>query len=114
MTAKEIAEQVQGRVVCGEQNLHHEVHMACSSDLLSDVLTLKPVNVLLVTGLCSMQTIRTAEMADIRLILFVRGKKVTPDMKKLAEQLDMILIETPFSNFRTCGILFHSGIQYVY
>jgi hypothetical protein len=88
--------------------------MACSSDLLSDVLTLKPVNVLLITGLCSIQTIRTAEIADMKVILFVRDKKITPDMKELAEQLEMILIETPFSNFRTCGTLFGAGIRYVY
>jgi hypothetical protein len=48
------------------------VQCAFASDLMSDVLTLDCNGVLLVTGLCNMQTIRTAEMADVSCILFVR------------------------------------------
>ena len=67
-------------VVCGNGREDHEVQCAFASDLMSDVLTLDCNGVLLVTGLCNMQTIRTAEMADVSCILFVRGKKATPDI----------------------------------
>ena len=59
-------------VVCGNGQEDHEVQCAFASDLMSDVLTLDCNDVLLVTGLCNMQTIRTAEMADVSCILFVR------------------------------------------
>jgi hypothetical protein len=52
--------------------------MAFASDLMSDVLTLKNDNLVLITGLATLQTIRTAEMADINCIIFVRNKKVSP------------------------------------
>ena len=58
-------------VVCGNGREDHEVQCAFASDLMSDVLTLDCNGVLLVTGLCNMQTIRTAEMADVSCILFV-------------------------------------------
>ena len=46
-------------VVCGNGREDHEVQCAFASDLMSDVLTLDCNGVLLVTGLCNMQTIRT-------------------------------------------------------
>ena len=73
-------------VVCGKAGEDHEVQCAFASDLMSDVLTLDCNGVLLVTGLCNMQTIRTAEMADVSCILFVRGKKATPDILQLAAE----------------------------
>ena len=69
---------------------------------------------LLITGLCNMQTIRTAEMSDIKVILFVRDKKTTDEMIELAEENEMVLIETSLSMYRTSGILFNLGIQPLY
>ena len=60
------------------------------------------------------QTIRTCEMAEIRIILFVRGKKVTDEMKKLASENKMVLMETEYSLYKTSGLLFQAGIKPVY
>lgn len=91
------------------------VNLVFASDLMSDVLTVKDADdILLMTGLCNLQTIRTCEMAEIRVVLFVRGKKVTDEMKELAEENDMLLIETDFSLYRCSGILYQSGLQALY
>ena len=87
-------------VVCGNGREDHEVQCAFASDLMSDVLTLDCNGVLLVTGLCNMQTIRTAEMADVSCILFVRGK--------------MILMETDHSMYHTVGELYCNGLPPIY
>ncbi len=62
---------------------------------MSDVLTVNCDNLLLITGLANLQAIRTAEMSDIDCILFVRNKSVSPEMKSLAEELGITLINAP-------------------
>ena len=114
MTIKEIAEKINGRVVCGEERLSEVIEYAFSSDLMSDVLTLDSENILLVTGLANPQSIRTAEMADIHFILLVRNKKASDEMICLAEENHITIMETPFSLFKTSGILYQAGLMPVY
>ena len=71
-------------------------------------------DVLLVTGLCNLQTIRTAEMVEVSYILFVRGKKVTPDMLELARENNMVLLETDHSMYHTVGELYSAGLLPIY
>ena len=76
MTIKEITEIIDGRVICCEDKLSTQVEYAFSSDLMSDVLTVEKENLLLITGLANLQTIRTSEMSDITCIIFGRDKKL--------------------------------------
>ena len=114
MKLSRILEIVEGTIVCGADRLNEEVSMAFASDLMSDVLTLPTVNVLLITGLSNIQTIRTADMADINYVLLARGKKASPELIQLASEHNMVVIETPYSMFRTCGILYDAGLSAVY
>ena len=115
MKIKEISSLISGTIVEGEAGLDKEVDCAFASDLMSDVLTLRTEKtVMLITGLCNMQTIRTCEMSDIKVIMFVRGKQVTEEMKELAEENEMTLISTNFSLYRTAGLLFNAGLPGVY
>jgi len=114
MKLKEIVALVEGKVICGEQNLDESVEYAFSSDLMSDVLTLRITDFLLVTGLSNIQSIRTAEMSDLKYILIVRDKKVTQDMIELADDNDMTIITTEFSMFKTSGLLYNAGLKPVY
>ena len=102
------------KVVSGEDLLSTEVEFAFASDLMSDVLTIEKDNLLLITGLANLQTIRTSEMSDINKIIFVRKKKVSNEMIQLAIENDMILIECEYSMFKTSGILFKSGLKPVF
>ena len=111
---KKIAEMLDANVVCGNELVENEVEYAFASDLMSDVLTLDSENVVLVTGLTNMQTVRTAEMADIYCIVFVRGKKVTPEMIEVANENNAVLIECQYSMFKTIGILNSAGVNPVY
>ena len=81
---------------------------------MSDVLTLLADDILLITGLSNNQAIRTAEMSDISHILFVRDKVPTPTMISLAEEHNITLITTPYSMFRSSGLLFKHGLDPVY
>ena len=115
MTLNEIKDLVQGEIICGEDYMDQQVEYVFASDLMSDVLTLKDVNnLLLLTGLINLQYIRTCEMSDITFLLIVRGKAVTEEMKELAEDNDMVVIRTEFSMYKTAGILYNTGLPAVY
>lgn len=88
-----------------------EILSACSADLMSDVMAFSKSNALLLTGLINPQVIRTAEMMDIKAIVFVRGKKPTDPMIQMAEEKDIVLLATGYPMFEASGILYESGIH---
>ncbi len=115
MKIREIAEVLDAKIILGEHRKgEDEVLLGFASDLMSDVLTLDEEKVLLITGLCNIQTIRTAEMANIDVILFVRNKEASEEMIELAEENDMVLMQSKFSMFKTVGLLYGTGMQPIY
>lgn len=111
MRLETIVEKIAGKVKTGKHLLQQDVEFAFASDLMSDVLTVDKDDILLITGLANVQTIRTAEMADIRFIIFARNKRVNCDILQLAKENDMVLIECPYSVFKVSGILYDLGIN---
>jgi serine kinase of HPr protein (carbohydrate metabolism regulator) len=114
MTIEKIARILNARIIWGDNLKHHTIDHAFASDLMSDVLTLKNDNVLLITGLANVQTLRTAEMSDIQCVIFARRKKITPEMKDLAQENNIIVLECDYSVFRTCGLLYQAGVAPIF
>jgi len=113
MKLDEIQKLTDAQLICGELD-SREVRNAFSSDLMSDVLTNEADEAILITGLANIQAIRTAEMADISCILFVRDKEITPNMIRLAQESDIILMQTRHTMFWVCGVLYKAGMVPVY
>lgn len=114
MKLSTIVEITDARIAQKNVETDFDIAAAFASDLMSEVLTLQHDNFILITGLANIQTIRTAEMADIHFVLFVRDKKVTPQMIDLATESGIILLETRYSLYRACGLLFAKGLNYIY
>ena len=114
MKIQEIITLTNASLVTGHHANTGEILRAYSSDLMSDVLTLDTDQLLLISGLANVQLIRTAEMADITVILLVRGKKTTPEMVDMADKAGLVILESPFSLFRASGVLFTNGLCPVY
>lgn len=114
MTVREITGLIGGRVICCEEKLSTKIEYAFASDLMSDVLTIEKNNLVLITGLANLQTIRTSEMSDIPFIIFVSDKKIGNDMVSLARENDMVLVESPHSAFHISGELYKAGIKSIY
>ena len=114
MKIEKIIRLLDAKIVCGNQRVSDDISYAFSSDLMSDVLTLDAENMLLITGLANVQIIRTAEVAEIHHLVIVRNKKVTDDIVELANELNMILIESPYSMFKASGILYANGLNPLY
>ncbi|MGB9879761.1 MAG: hypothetical protein ACPLRM_03270, partial [Anaerolineae bacterium] len=85
MTLAEVLSIIEGKVISSNADLSREVSMACGADLMSDVLAFTHAGTLLMTGLTNPQVVRTAEMAGIVAIVFVRGKLPPPETIALAE-----------------------------
>ncbi|HPE75809.1 MAG TPA: hypothetical protein PLC80_06955 [Draconibacterium sp.] len=114
MKIKELLQLTEGQTVAGKTVEHVEIERAFSSDLMSDVLTLDDHHIVLITGLANVQLIRTVEMADVPVVLLCRNKKATAEMIDLADEIGIILIETPFSIFRASGVLYQNGLKPLY
>ena len=98
-------------VLCGSENLETEIHTACGSDMMSDVLAYVKDQAVLLTGLVNAQVIRTAEMMDMKCIVFVRSKRPSQDMVDLAEESGMVVMTTPRRKYEACGILYSNGLK---
>lgn len=114
MKLYKVVELLEAIVVCGEAHLERDVRFGFASDLMSDVLTLNTDNMLLVTGMANVQTIRTAEMADIEQILVVRNKSITPDMCAVAEENNIVIMSCSRSMFRAISTLSEAGLKPIY
>ncbi|MEJ5201254.1 MAG: hypothetical protein WHV66_03375, partial [Anaerolineales bacterium] len=53
---------------------------------------------------------RTAQMADVAAIVFVRGKNPPIETIELATQERIALITSPFGMFELCGRLYQAGL----
>ena len=114
MKISDISKVLNARVAIGGDYLDREVEFACASDLMSDVLTIEKHNILLITGMATIQTMRTAEMSDAAMVLLVRNKKATPEMKAIANQNNLVILEYEGSMFQASGLLFKAGIKPLY
>ena len=110
MKLKDIERILEAEVIVGGELLHKEVKMACGCDLMSDVLSFVKSDSLLLTGLTNPQVVRTAEMADLQAICFVRGKKPDQETIEMAEAKDIPLLVTPMPMFESCGQLYKAGL----
>lgn len=113
MKIREISELLGANVLCSEELLEHDVHAACGSDMMSDVLAHVKNQAVLLTGLVNTQVIRTAEMMDMCCVVFVRGKKPTADMVALAEDTGIAVLTTDIRMYEACGILYSHGLRNV-
>jgi predicted transcriptional regulator len=110
MKLTELVRLVEGNVLTSGATLDREITGGCGADLMSDVLAYSRPNAVLLTGLCSSQVVRTAQMADVAAIVFVRGKHPTQDTVALANQENVPLITSQYGMFELCGRLFGAGL----
>jgi hypothetical protein len=114
MKIRDIISILNAKIITGEKHLNREIEYAFASDMMSDVLTVEMRNILLITGMANIQTMRTAEMSDAQTVMLVRNKKATKEMKDIAVQNDMVLMEFNGSMFKASGILYSAGLKPVY
>lgn len=111
MTVTEIRSILNATMLCGEGCEQREIFTACGSDMMSDVLAFVKEQGALLTGLVNPQVVRTAEMMDMKCIVFVRGKTPDADIIELARSRDMCVMCTKLEMFSACGLLYKNGLR---
>ena len=111
MKMTEIAQLLDCRVLCCEEQLDGDVYSACGSDMMSDVLAYVKNQAVLLTGLLNTQVIRTAEMMDMVCVVFVRNKMPSEEILKIAQESGIVVMSTRHRMYEACGILYASGLN---
>ena len=106
----EIRDILEAEVLSGEEHLEREVHAACGSDLMSDVLAFVKNQSVLLTGLLNPQVVRTAEIMDMCCVIIVRGKMPDENLIKLAKDNEIVLMTTKYAMYSACGRLYSRGL----
>lgn len=110
LTIRRVCECLDGEIICNPQLADQRVVSACGCDLMSDVLAFTRPGSVLLTGLTNSQVIRTAEMLDLKAVVFVRSKKPDEQTIKMAESLQLVLVLSPYPLYESCGKLFNIGL----
>jgi len=110
MQLRDVLKAIDGKVITTNVDLDITVQMGCGADLMSDVLAFTHADTLLLTGLTNPQVVRTADMAGIRAIVFVRGKLPPAETVALAREKAIPLLASKYTLFETAGRLFHAGL----
>jgi len=111
MTLRKILEITEGKALTQNVDPDVEAHSAFAADLMSDVLHLANPGALLLTGLTHPQVVRTAEMADIAAVMFVRNKVPPPETIQLAEEKGVAILATRFTMYETSGRIYTAGMN---
>ena len=111
MKIKTIMELLDAEVLCGADRIEDEVHSACGSDMMSDVLAFVKEQAVLLTGLVNLQVVRTAEMMDMKCIVFVRGKRPPEEVVSLAQESGLVMLATSERMYVACGLLYENGLK---
>ena len=77
-----------------------------AADLMSDVLSLGWPGMLLLTGLTNLQAIRTAAVADLKAVVFVRNKRPGREAIELAQEKGIPVLSTSLTMFQASGVLY--------
>ncbi|MFB3776330.1 MAG: DRTGG domain-containing protein [Bryobacteraceae bacterium] len=111
MKLKEVQEILNCRVLAGADRLEVEAEVGCGADLMSDVLAFIKPNALLLTGLTNVQSVRAADVAGVKGIVYVRGKMPDRETVELAQEKGMILLATDIPMYEACGRLYARGLR---
>lgn len=119
MKLKELVELLNVTVFTPENyNPEYDVDYAFGSDMMSDALMLLRTapdeffeRGILLTGLVTRQSVRTAEMLDFGVVLLVRGKKPNDNVYDAAKEAGIMLLGTDNSMFSSSGKLYLKGVK---
>lgn len=119
MKLTEIIKKYECRVFTESLVKEKEIDFAFCTDLMSDALfimnSVEDERILdhsiLITGLATQQSVRTAEMLDIEVVLLVRGKIPSNKVVELAKESNIILLSTDYTMFNTSGMMYQDGIK---
>lgn len=111
MKLSEIRDILKAEVLVGHDQLDKSVVGGGGADLMADVLSAVAKGAVLLTGLTTEQVLRTAKVAGVVLVVFVRGKRPDEPVIELARSYGMPVMLTRYSLFVASGRLYMNGLR---
>lgn len=111
MKISEIRDILNAEVLVGHEQLGQSVVGGGGADLMADVLSAVAKGAVLLTGLTTEQVLRTAKVAGVALVVFVRGKRPDEPVLDLARSYGMPVMLTRYSLFVASGRLYMNGLR---
>jgi predicted transcriptional regulator len=111
MKIAEIKDILKADVIVGEDQLDNIIISAGAADLMEDVLAAAAKGCALLTGVTTEYVLQTAKLAQVDVVVIVRGKAPPEKMVELARHYRIPLLQTRYSLFVACGRLYMNGIR---
>ena len=111
MKISEIRDTLKAEVLVGHDQLERSVVAGGGADLMADVLSAVARGAVLLTGLTTEQVLRTAKVAGVAAVVFVRGKRPDQPVIELARSYHMPVLLTKYSLFVASGRLYMNGLR---
>lgn len=111
MKISEIRDILKAEVLVGHDQMDKSVAGGGGADLMADVLSAVARGAVLLTGLTTEQVLRTAKVAGVALVVFVRGKCPDEPVLDLARSYQMPVMLTKYSLFVASGRLYMNGLR---
>ena len=112
MRLAEICKLLGCEVICAARADHEPDIATCfAADLMSDVLAKAGKDALLITGLTSAQVVHTADVADLKAVMFVCSKRPPQQVIDMAAELGLPLLTTHHTMFAASGLLWAAGLH---
>jgi len=111
MKLQEIIGILQCEVLTDNPDLSLEVENVVASDGMSEILAFHCPGALMITGLTNIQSVRTADVADVLAIVYIRGKRPNEKAIDFAKEKGIPVLATELGMFDACGILRERGLK---
>jgi predicted transcriptional regulator len=111
MKVYEIRDILNAEVLTGHDNLDRTVSGAGGADLNQAFLAAATKDAVILTGLTTDDLIRTARVAEVAAVVFVRGLKPEPSAVALARSYQLPTMVTRHSLFVASGKLYMHGLR---
>ena len=111
MKLAEIRDILECEILTGEDALSLDLETVVASDGMSEILAFAHPGALMITGLTNIQSVRTADIANVRAMIYIRGKRPAANTISLAQESGIPVLATRLGMFDVCGILRERGLK---
>lgn len=111
MKVYEVKEILDATLLSGEDQLDKIIVGAGGADLMEAFLAAATKDAVILTGLTSDDVIRTAKVAGVATVVFVRGKQPDASAIELAQSYKLPIMVTRYSLFVASGKLYMNGLR---
>ena len=111
MRLQDAADALSCELLSADDETQVDVDVVVASDGMSEILAFHRPHALMLTGLTNIQSVRTAIVADVSAIIYVRGKRPSDSVLQLAVEKCIPVFCTELGMFDCCGILYGAGLQ---